>query len=697
MCFFQKRSHSLALTRRGQWTASDFLLEFSRTAKLLQNKELGDRLSGNHLGNAIIGGNWVAYMSAPPAANTARFGDFVVDLRSGELRKNGIKIRVQVQPFQVLALLLQRPGEMVTREELRENLWPENTFVDFDDGLNTAVRKLRQLLRDSPEHPKYIETLPRRGYRLICPVELQPSHIAQGAPAEPQAAPAGQVPPRMAHPSRRRAIWIGVFLTATAVAGLLAVNPNEWRYRVMGTPRKGAIRSLAVLPLENLSGDPDQEYFADGMTDELITDLSRAVNARVVSRTSIMRYKKNTKPLAQVGRELNVDALIEGTVERSEDRVRIRVQLIQTSTDQLLWARSYDHELRDTLLLQSDVARDIVREIHSSLAASEQTRLASARQVDPDVYESYLKGLYFSNKRSAAEFPRAIKYFQQAIAKDPSYAAAYAGLTEALVGEIYTGTPPDDVREKATWAALKAIELDPSLPEGHFELGVVREVYDWDWFGAEKEYLRAIDLNQNLAAAHQEYAVFLAAQGRFDQAVAEAQRSQDLDPLSPFVRTTYCLDLYVSRRYDQAIQKCQQALELDPGFLHAHGNLVGIYEAAGMYDRAFDQYQKVALITGETSARSADLKKAFRRAGIRGIWLKQLELSQKATGPVPDAVGIAALYSRLGETNHAFAWLQRAYQAHSPFIENLKEDPSFDNVRSDPRFGELLHRANLLQ
>lgn len=635
----------------------------------------------------------------PISARIVRFGIFELDLQAGELRRNGARVKLQEQPLQILQALLENPGRVVSRNDLRKRIWSADTFVDFDRGLYSALARLRDTLGDSAASPRFIETIPKKGYRFITPVEASstPPADAPGSLGPTPPLETTPRPPQPVAPEKNRQDWLVVVVSIVIVAGLFAAFGSLILRRGRSFRAEAAqIRSLAVLPLENLKGDVSQDFLADGITEELITELGKSSALRVISRTSVMQYKGRKALLRDIARELNVDAVVEGTVERSGSRVRIRVRLIQATTDQLIWAQSYDREMRDTLLLQTDVARDIVGEIHASLTA-EQNRLATMRQVDPEAFEDYLKGRYFSDKRSAAEFPRAIKYFQQAIARDPTYAAAYAGLADALVGEIYTGTPPDVVREKASWAALKAVQLDPSLSDGHYEYGIIREAYNWDWSGAEKEYLRAIDLNQNSAAAHQEYAVFLAFQGRFDESMAQAQRSQDLDPLSPFVRTAYCLDLYHARRYDQAIEKCQQALELDPDFFHAHENLADAYAAKGLYDRAFEEYQKTASVAGETSPRLAVLKEAFRRGGIRDFWRKQLELSETSTSLTPDATAIAALYSRLGDTTRAIGWLQRAYQARSPFIEDVKEDPRFDNLRSDRRLGDLLRGANLLQ
>jgi TolB-like protein/DNA-binding winged helix-turn-helix (wHTH) protein len=405
-------------------------------------------------------------MSAPASStDRVQFGVFELDLQRAELRKQGVKVKLQEQPLKVLQVLLENPGQIVSREELRQRVWPANTFVEFDQGLYSAMARLRDALGDSSESPRFIETVARRGYRFIAPV------IAPTEAPSPETIPKIE---RSGWSSIHR--WIssllagllGGALLLAIVFGFDVAGVREW-LRNRTTP----IRSIAVLPLQNLSGDPEQEYFADGMTDELITGLARLGSVRVVSRTSVMRYKSTNKTLPQIGQELSVDAVVEGTVERSGSRVRIRVQLIQASSDRHLWAQDYDRDLQDTLVLQSEAAGDIVREIQSNLTPVQQQRLQAARQVDPEAYEMYLKGLYFSNKRSPADFKRAIDYFERSIKKTPDYAVAYSGLANALIGQIFTGTPSDQVREKATSAAEKAIALDPSVAEAHDSLAMI--------------------------------------------------------------------------------------------------------------------------------------------------------------------------------------------------------------------------------
>ncbi len=625
---------------------------------------------------------------AAPNAECVQFGAFELDLPRRELRKQGRKIRLQEQPLKVLQVLVESPSRIVTREELKNRVWPADTFVEFDQGIYSAMARLRDALGDSSGSPRFIETVARRGYRFIAPVTVVGTEPVDEAPPAP----------RQRTAERSRTVMISLLAGLAGGAILLAIvlgfdvaGTRDW-IRSPITP----IRSIAVLPLEDLSADPEQEYFADGMTDELITTLAQVGTVRVVSRTSVMHYKKTTKPAAQVGRELNVDALIEGTVERSGKRVRIRVQLIQAASDRHLWAHTYDRDFGDALALQSEAARDIAHEIQATLSPPEEQRLAAARRVDPEAHEAYLKGLYFSNKRNATGFTRAIQYFNQAIAKDQGYAAAYSGLSDALLGEVFTGTPASRVREKATWAARKAIELDSSLAEAHNSLGGIREFWDWDWAAAEKEYRRAIELNPSFAAGHQDYAYFLVYQGRFEQGIEEARRAQELDPLSPFIRTTYSLYLSIARRYEEAAGKCQEALELDPTFVHAHTNLARIYRAMGSYDRAVEEYQRAASLRGESRERVAEIKTTFDHGGMRALWKKWVSQDPGIAGMEDqDPMRFAALYSLLDDREQSLSWLEKAYQERSPLMEFVKEEPDFDNLRSDPRFVELLHRVGL--
>jgi len=641
----------------------------------------------------------------PANSKIVQFGVFELDRPTGELRKQGVKIKLQEQPLRVLQLLLEYPGEIVSRDRLRSHIWPANTFVEFDQGLYSAMARLRDALGDTSDSPRFIETIARRGYRFIAPV------IPSGSAPQIIVIPDGLSAPPFRPLSRglitfRR--FAGSLLLGLLAGTLLLVAAlyfdlagfRSWLLR-LAYP----IRSIAVLPMENLSGDPEQEYFADGMTDELITTLANLSNLRVVSRTSVMRYKRISKPLSQIGRELNVDAVVEGTVERSGSRVRIRVQLIQTAADRHLWAQTYDRELRDTLFLQSDAAMDIASHVQASLApAHAQGLVARAQQVNPQAYDAYLKGLYFSNKRARPAFVRAVSYFQRAITIDPQYAMAYAGLSDVYLGQTFAGTPQSQVRESASSTALKSLQLSPFLPEAHNSLGGVREFFDWDWPAAESEYRRAIELNPSFAAAHQDASIFLALHGRFDQAISEAQMAQDLDPLSPFVHSSFCWVLSLARRNATAIAKCNEALELDPAYFHAFGHLAQIQEAEKNYDQAFANYQKRASLAGASPALLAAVEKAYQAHGMRGVWRQQLRLIEI---PHPDAQGLfydieddleaASLHARLGEADLAIRSLQKALDNRSLSVESLQEASEFDNLRSDPRFLGILSHLHLEQ
>src|SRR5437870_4416663 len=451
-----------------------------------------------------------------PSRHTSvvRFGTYEIALHSGELRKAGVRIRVQQQPLRLLEILLEHPGEVVTREELRSRIWPNENFGDFDQAVNVAIAKLRGALGDSADNPRYIETLPRRGYRFIAdvavvnrPIDKMEFVHAGASSGKEDRAPhevAGKVAPK-------RLAWQHAWKTLglALVLLILIVWIFRWRSRPPGNIlSSSSVRSLAVLPLENLSSN-SEDYFADGMTDELITDLAQISALRVISRTSVMVYKGARRPLPEIARELNVDAVVEGTVLRSGEQVRITAQLIQTPADKHLWAESYEGDLHDTLALQKKVASAIAEQIRIELTPKEQAALKNAKVVNPEAYEAYLKGRYFWNKRTADGLKRAVDYFDQAIEKDPNYAQAYAGLADsyALLGDWEYGVlAPSEAYPKAKAAAIKALELDNALGEAHTLLAFSLDVFDWDWGSAEKEFRRAIELNPGYATADHWYA-----------------------------------------------------------------------------------------------------------------------------------------------------------------------------------------------
>jgi TolB-like protein/DNA-binding winged helix-turn-helix (wHTH) protein/Tfp pilus assembly protein PilF len=555
-------------------------------------------------------------VEAPPSApRIVRFGVFEVDLHTGELRKQGLKVKLHGQPVQILALLLERPGELVTREELKEKLWPADTFVDFEHGLNAAVKKLRAALEDSADNPRFVETLPRRGYRFIPPVE----GLGQAPPA--QVAP--EVPTAPVRRARFQPAWLAALAVVALLAVLLGLNVGGLRESLLGGTAPGEITSIAVLPLENLSGDPEQEYFVDGMTDALISDLGKIEALRVMSRTSVMQYKEGRKPLPEIARELNVDAVVEGSVLRAGEHVRITAQLMRAAPEQHLWSRSYERDLRDILALQREVARAIAQEIKVAVTPEEETRLAGGRPVNPGAYESFLRGRYYLNSMTNDGVELAIKYFQRAIEKDPNYALAYARLAEAYCVVGGRGLlPRNEAITRSMAAAEKALEMDPMLGEAHASLAINRYSYDFDWSGAEKAFKRAIELNPNNTNAHYWYSLYLHSLGRSEEGVAVVKQSLELDPLSPRMNRRLGFAYTFARQYDQAIDQYRKALELQPHAIQAHSDLGRAYLQKGMHEQAIAEFQKAVDLGGWMKH---DLGYAYAVTGKREEAVKTLE------------------------------------------------------------------------
>jgi TolB-like protein/DNA-binding winged helix-turn-helix (wHTH) protein/Flp pilus assembly protein TadD len=541
-------------------------------------------------------------------AEVIRFGAFEVDTRTGELRKHGLRIRLQEQPFQVLCLLLARPGELVTRDELRSKLWSAGTFVDFEHGLNKAMSKLREALDDDRETPRYIETLPRRGYRFLAPTSSTAGPAT--LPGDSQAVP-GTQPGRVEAGSPRRARWLTpamILLLAVLTVSASWLLSRLVRRRispVAATVSAAPIRSLAVLPLENLSGDKNQEYFADGMTDELITDLGQMSALRVISRTSVMHYKGTDKTLPQIGRELGADAIVEGAVSRAGGRVRITAQLIDARTDRHLWAHQYERDLRDVIGMQDEVARDIADEIRIKLTPAERARLAASRPVNPEAHEAYLKGRYYWNRFTEANTEKSLKFFRQAIEKDPNYALGYSGLADfyGVMYVRYEARSHNDACPKAEAAALRAVELDPSLAEARNSLGAIRLFCDWDLQGAESELKRAVELNPNYSEAHRVYALFLLSSGREQEATVEIARAVENDPMSADINLVAGWVYFEARHYDHAIEQYRKAFEMDPKRAGALYGLGSVYAQQGRFDWAIREYRKAVELSGGSPAR----------------------------------------------------------------------------------------------
>jgi TolB-like protein/DNA-binding winged helix-turn-helix (wHTH) protein/tetratricopeptide (TPR) repeat protein len=643
------------------------------------------------------------HMESLQPNSVVRFGIFEVSLQSGEVRKAGLRIRVQQQPMKLLEVLLERPGEVVTREELRSRVWPSESFGDFDQALNIAIGKLRSALGDSAESPRFIETLPKRGYRFIADVSVVDAD-ARPKRQEPVAGdlPATDPGPKiqgigLAVAPQRRPLPTRWIIVAFALALSLAIL-SVWRFRSRA-PAPMGIRSIAVLPLENLSGDASQNYFADGMTDELITDLAQISALRVISRTSVMVYKGARKPLPQIARELNVDAVVEGTVLRSGDQVRITAQLIEASTDKHVWSRSYEGELRDTLALQSRVATAVADQIRINLTPQEQAALKNVKVVNPEAYESYLKGRYFWNKRTADGLKVALAYFKQAIEEDPKYAQAYSGLadTYALLGDWqYAVMTPKEAFPKAKAAAIQALELDSSLGEAHNSLAFVLDGFDWDFDSAGKEFQRAIELNPGYATAHHWYAWHLSLLGRFDDAIAEMRKAENLDPLSLIINADLAELLGLAHSYDESIRQSRKTIEMDPNFALAHNQLAQAYLQKHMYDEAVAELLKAVQLSGDSPTCIANLARAYVASGKPSTAVKLLsDLKRRSNPGHSNAAEIAMIYASLGDTDQAMTWLEKGYDER--FNPGVLLRPGFDPLRSDSRFQNLLHRVGQLQ
>lgn len=625
-------------------------------------------------------------MATPaPEGVLVHFGVYTADLRSGELRKQGIPVPLQDRPFQILAALLERPGEVVTREELRQRLWPAGVYVDFDHSISSAINKLRNALNDSATHPRYIETVGRHGYRFVYPIRsnpLPPPGPADGVQELSAAIPA----------TNRLRVWViaglAAVIVAIAIAGLVQI-------RRAGAARP--VRSIAVLPLRNLSSDPAQEYFSEGLTDELITELASLPGLQVISRTSAMHYKDTRKTLPEIARELHVDAVLEGSVLRSGNRVRIIAELVEGATDRHLWAHSYERDQRDILNLQNEVARDIAENIHLTLEPAERQRLAASRPLNPAVHDLYLRGRYFWNKRTASGLKQATEYFQQAIAEDPEYARAYAGLADsyALMSTWALGIPTE-LMPKARNAALRALELDERLAEAYTSLALIYESYDYNWDAAEREFHRAIELDPNYATAHHWYAEFLAFQGRFEEASAESDRARRLDPLSLIIASDHGVLLLFSRQYDRAIAQFRAVQAVDPNFPRAR-MIIPAYVEKGMFGEALAEAEKWRRAEPDNAGVWAMEAGVYGRMGRQNEAWQALRKFQQATrNESIDTLGmLIGAYAAMNNKAKALEHMEKAYRERSNVLTALKVDPNYDRLRSDPRFQDLMRRVGL--
>ena len=658
-------------------------------------------------------------MNSPASSSRQlRTGLFEIDLASGQLHKNGRRLPLQEQPFRVLAMLLERPGEVVTRQELQASLWPADTYVGFDEGLNTAIRKLRTALGDSAGNPRFIETLPRRGYRFIAPVtETTPAfggpesaavqghagieeHEAFVEPDHPQ-----QVEPP-ATPAYQRPWKKTLLVTALVVLAFTVVA-----YIVHSRSSPGSAPAhramLAILPFQNLSNDPGQEYFSDGLTEETITDLGQISpeHLGVIARTSAMAYKHTDKTISQIGRELGVDYIVEGSVRREGGRARVSAQLIRVSDQTHLWAQNYDRDLQDLLDVQNDLGRSIAEQVSANLTPQRQIELSKKHSVNPEAYDLYLKGRFYWNQRTPEAIKESIAYFQEAIAKDANFALAYAGLADAYnISNIVGLYSASESLPQARAAAMRAIQLDPSLAEAHAALGMEKSHYEFDFPGAEREFLKALELNPNSPYAHLFYSnCFLTPMGRMAQAIAENKRAVEIDPLSLPINNFMGMTYMMAGDEGNAYRVFQHTLAMDPSFPLSHEYFSWLLLTMGRYEDAIKEHEKSEVLSGSTleeaAAEATVMERAFKSGGEKGFWQKHLELVlevRKQPGAEASASVLAGAYAMAGQKDKAFEWLEKGYEEREgQDLTLLKFDPAYKNLRGDPRFSAMLRKIGL--
>jgi len=649
-----------------------------------------------------------------PLQRPIRLGaDCELDPASYELRRTGRVLKLERIPAEILLLLVERRGQLVTRDQIVERVWGKDVFLDTDNSINGAVRKIRQALKDDPERPRFIQTISGRGYRFIAPAaEEAPSpavpspQTANSIPAEAASAPAptaddAEQPPLLALKSSKHHWLIGAVVAGILIGGAVTA---AWIFRPWSSanvhPAGGRV-VLAVLPFENLTGDPSQDYFSEGMTEEVITEIGtlNPEHLGVIARTSVMTYQHNPKPLSQIGRELGAQYILEGSVRRSGDKIRVTAQLIRVQDQTHLWAREYDRELKDLLVLQSDIARHTADDIAAALGEHNAGAVKDATLLSDQAYEShdlYLRGLYFWNQRGTDALQRAIDYFQQAVEKDPQNARAYAGLADsyALIGG-FGGMERPEYASNAKAAALRAVQLDPKLAEAHTAFALVRENFYLDWPTAEQDYQKAIALNPSYATAHQWYAECLMFQGRFDDALKESERARELDPLSLIIAADRGAIFYYSRQYDDAIQEFLRLREMEPNF-PSSGLIALAYAHKGMFDKALAEYGPAMDTSWFWADRAQLYALAGRHADAQNMLDRLLALQRRQPSPQSVNMGnIAIAYVAAGKNEQALALLQRAYKEQPRVLTNLKVSPAYDPLRGDPRFRDLLQRSGL--
>ena len=621
-------------------------------------------------------GKLVDYVT-PTKKPVYQFGEFQLDTNRYVLLRKGRPVPLTPKLFDVLLVLVENSGDLVLKEEFLERVWKES-FVE-EGNLNRHISSLRKALGESSTNPKFIETVPKRGFRFKAPVTTV----------------GGRSGDKITAPSRSPVLWarLGVLVPAAAVAVLV------YFLVVRDVPISADVKSLAVLPLNNFSGDPEQEYFSDGMTEALISNLGMIAGLRVISRTSVMRYKETQRPLPEIARELNVDAVVEGSSLLVGEHVRVTVQLIEAATDHQLWSRSYEGDLRDILTLQREVASAIAQEIEVRLTPREQSRLASPQPVNPDAHLAYLKGRYHWNRRTLEE---AFEYFNQAVSIDPDDPLAYSGRADCYhkLGVSHI-VPPSEAFPRAKAAAMRALEIDDQLSEAYTPLGFMLTNYDWNWPEAERVFSRAIELNPSYPGTHEGYAWLLTILGRTAEAVAEAERALDLNPYSYAQTAQLGLTLYFVRRYDRAREQLRMVLDRVPEKL-VPAPVINIFAMAylqeGMVDEAISEIQRGRTRLPGSPDLLAFLGYAYAVAGKGTEAARVIEELKEGKGLSENYVlpfYLALIYTGLGEVDLALEWLEKGYQNRVWMMVFIGMEPAFDPLRSDPRFQDLLARMNL--
>lgn len=623
--------------------------------------------------------------SGSTSASILRFGVFELDLVAGELRKNGILIKLQPQPFKVLALLASRSGQLLTRQDLQQAVWGSETFVDFENRLNSCIKQVRAVLGDDADIPRYVETLPRRGYRFLFPVE----HVV---PTATQTGDAAGHPPRKLRATPSPVTTIA----AVAVAMMSLVGYFAWQQLGPGENKSAQRIRLAVLPFMNLNGDPEQDYLSDGLTEETIARLCRIQPSRlaVIGRTSVMAFKDSKKSLSEIGRILGVDYILEGSLRKQDSRVRITVRLIRATDQSSIWTDTFEQDVGDLLAVQSEVALGVSRRLALKLLPTEEARLSESPSLNPQAYDAYLRGRYFWSRRGEG-LTKALKYFQEAIQAEPSYAAAYAGLADTyiLMGN-YLILPRAEAGREAKEAALKALKLDETLAMAYVSLGAIRGDYEFDFLGAGMEFSRAIELDPNYPTAHHWYGVHLLLQGATEEGIAEIKQALELDPLSLRINTDLGRGFYFAHHYDEAIEQYRKTLELEPNFSPAIGLLGLAYAQKGLYDEAIAELQRGIVNSG--GGPSTWLAYTYGLAGKETEAQKILEELNRRRN-VFGAGTLAIVHTGLKERERALTLLEEAYRERSGWLTLLKVDPIWDPLRSDPRFQDLLRRMNFTE